>query len=195
MLDEEIVAALRRGDGAAFSELYERYAGRGLRYARALLSNQADAEEAVQEAFCRLLEPLRSGVPASNGRSFSALFFRTLRNLSIDALRRGPHRRHLSLEAVPEPARPAADVSEGELLSTRIRQGLARLPEQQRDALELRVSGGLSYDEIAGALECTRAQVRTWIFRARRQLSRELNQPDERREKATWIDVNNTPNR
>jgi len=42
----------------------------------------------------------------------------------------------------------------------------------------LKVHGMLSYDEIAQTLDCTKAQVRTWIFRARQQLKKELEKQE-----------------
>ena len=182
MTDEELAAA--------FSSLYEQYASRGMRYAQTLLRNESDAEEAVQEAFCRLLEPFRQRRPAPSPRAFGGTFFRTLRNLSIDCLRRRKHRDHVPLSDLPEPpvAKVAAESASGD--GSWMLQAMEKIPRQQMEALGLRVNGALSYDEIASVLGCTRAQVRTWIFRARRQLALEL---DRSRKDSKWTDVNSTP--
>lgn len=177
----------------SFSSLYQQYSGRGLRYAAALLRNESDAEEAVQEAFCRLLGPLGMGrIPlgstsGSNGVNgvgeaqldqdgFAAAYFRILRNHSIDLLRRRRHRDHLPIDAVPEPLAPPGPVDgdRGQRLQRQVAEALADLPARQREALELRIHGRLSYDEIGRILDCTHAQVRSFIYRARRQLSRVL---------------------
>jgi len=176
LTDEKAVSSLRTGDNGAFHVLYERYAPRGLSYANAILHNESDAEEALQEAFCRLLKPIRSGGvdPARGG--FRALFFGTLRNLSIDVLRRRRSSGHLSLEAVPEPgvvsgaeARAGAGGVSIEVADT-VRVAFRALPERHAEALRLRLNGELTYEQIAGVLGCSRGQVRTWIFRARRRL-------------------------
>jgi RNA polymerase sigma-70 factor (ECF subfamily) len=176
LTDEEAVSSLRTGNNGAFRVLYERYAPRGLSYASAILHNESDAEEALQEAFCRLLAPIRRGAvdPARGG--FRAFFFGTLRNLSIDMLRRRRLSGRVSLESVPEPhSRPVAGTAEGPggvplEAAERVRGAFTALPPNHAEALRLRVNGGLSYEQIAGVLGCSRPQVRTWIYRARRRL-------------------------
>ena len=177
MSDEEALSSLMagHGDGAAFRTLYDRYATRGMGYAYSFLRNESDSEEAVQEAFCRLLRPLHRGeVDAARG-GFGAVFFSTLRNLCIDMLRKRRRRTHLSLEAVPElRARPGGHARDGEEMEKKVRAALEALPAHHGDALKLRLNGGLSYDQIAGILGCTHAQVRTWIYRARRSLEEQF---------------------
>jgi RNA polymerase sigma factor (sigma-70 family) len=171
LTDEEAITSLRNGDSSAFRVLYERHAARGLNYANAILHNENDAEEALQEAFCRLLTPIRKGSvdPARGG--FRALFFGTLRNLCIDMLRRRRQAGHLSLDSVAEPAsRAAGAAAASREAAEKIRAAFKFLPANHAEALQLRLNGKLSYDQIAGILGCTRAQVRTWIYRARRRL-------------------------
>ena len=55
---------------------------------------------------------------------------------------------------------------------------LAELPDNWSAALNLKVSAGLGYDEIASVLGATRDQVRIWIYRARKQIHRELGKHD-----------------
>lgn len=169
--DEETIVSLRNGDSSAFRVIYERYAARGLNYANTILHNENDAEEALQEAFCRLLAPIRKGAvdPARGG--FRALFFGILRNLCIDMLRRRRQAGHLSLESVAEPvSRTGGKHAAPREAAEKIRAAFRMLPANHAEALRLRLSGKLSYDQIAGFLGCTRAQVRTWIYRARRRL-------------------------
>ena len=157
---------------------YEQFCERGVRYAYSILRNMADAEEAVQEALCRLLRQHRT--PASLSQH-AAVYFKIVRNLCIDQLR---YRQRFE-PLVTEPADPrgstdgfaAGTGAAGELdaLQDRISVAIASLPESWAAALRLRVDAGLRYDEIAGVLDCTPAQVRTWIFRARRQLEREFD--------------------
>jgi len=53
--DAELLAAVREGNDAAFGELYRRHVGAGRAAARALTRSQADADDAVAEAFARVL--------------------------------------------------------------------------------------------------------------------------------------------
>ncbi|MFG0316438.1 MAG: RNA polymerase sigma factor, partial [Planctomycetota bacterium JB042] len=153
---------------------YRRYAERGFRFAHAMLRNVDDAEETVQEAFCRLAAAKQLEPPA-----FEPRFFRTVRNLAIDRLRQRPHRAHLPLDESALPARAAAPPDDAPL-APRLRRLVADLPAPQRDALLLRVHGGLAYDAIAAALDATTTQVRTWIFRARRKLEDGLRRAEPR---------------
>lgn len=174
MTDEEIIASYCSGDGSAFPLLYERYASRGMRYAYSLLKNENDSEEAVQETFCRLLNPLRRGAVDSKLGGFGAIYFKTLRNLSIDTLRSKSRRNHVPIEAVPEPGTERFEAAEGAPMEERVQALMETLPVNHGDALKLKVHGGLSYEQIAEILGCTRSQVRTWIYRARRSLEERL---------------------
>jgi RNA polymerase sigma-70 factor, ECF subfamily len=166
------------GDNGAFRELYDRYAPRGFVYAESLLHNRSDSEEALQEAFCRILGPIERGTidPARGG--FRALFFATIRNLCIDVLRKRKRPAPISLEAVAERS-CAVGRMEGceearsfEETQARVRAAIAALPPRQSRALSLRLKSRMSYAEIATRLKCTRDQVRTWIYRARRTLEK-----------------------
>jgi len=176
--DEEAVAALSAGDNGAFRTLYDRYAARGRSYAISILRNEADSEEAVQEAFYRLLKPVYSGAVDSKRGGFCNLFFATVRNLCIDRLRKPQPMDCRDIEqkadAAAHPGRMAekeADSArEASRLATRVREALEELPSHQAEALKLRLNGELTYEQIAGILGCTRPQVRTWIYRARRRL-------------------------
>jgi RNA polymerase sigma-70 factor (ECF subfamily) len=151
---------------------YEQFAERGLRYAYSIVRNVSDAEEAVQEAFCRQVQSGNNdlGVPHT-----AAIYFKTIRNLCIDVLRR--RRRHVPFTAESaEVGSPRANAENGMTeLQSRIAAAMSKLPEEWSGALKLRVEASLRYDEIAGVLDCSYAQVRTWIYRARRQLEQELH--------------------
>ncbi len=159
---------------------YEQFCERGVRYAYSILRNMADAEEAVQEAFCRLMRYQHAPISLSEN---GAVYFKIVRNLCMDELR---HRKRFApMVAEPVDARSAIQPCDGGLdaLQTRISTAMASLPECWSAALRLRVDAGLSYDEIASVLDCSPAQVRTWIYRGRRKLEREFADvlsPEER---------------
>ena len=175
--DQEILDGIAQGDLEDFPKLYDRYAPRGLRFAYSMIGNVSDAEEAVQEAFCRLLRPIQRGQADCRTTGFAPLFFKTLRNLSIDVLRMKNRRRVVSMNDIPEPIERLAG-GDFEKLEMHIGSLMDALPAEWADALRLKIDGGLSYDEIARSMDCTRAQVRTWIYRARRKLEEELRQSD-----------------
>ena len=79
---------------------------------------------------------------------------------------------------VAAPPDPVATDSEVVRIERTIREAIDQLPTSWADALRLRIDGELSYDDISKVLKCTKAQVRTWIYRARRQLERDLAHED-----------------
>jgi RNA polymerase sigma-70 factor (ECF subfamily) len=154
----------------AFGDAIDEYSQRGLRYANSVLRSLADAEEVVQEAFCRLLMSRHRADPYDD---VSAIFFTTIRNLCVDVIRRRRRRPTMSIaDVATEPC--AGDTGELAELQRVVRDAIDELPQNWADALRLRVDGDLRYDEISMILRCSKSQVRTWIYRARRQLEQEL---------------------
>jgi RNA polymerase sigma factor (sigma-70 family) len=111
---------------------------------------------------------------AADADTFAAVFFATVRNLCVDVIRHRQRRPTMSLIDVAVEPTSAGETDELAQLQRAIRDAIDDLPKPWADALRLRVDGNLAYDEIATVLKCTKPQVRTWIFRGRRQLEREL---------------------
>jgi RNA polymerase sigma-70 factor (ECF subfamily) len=166
--DAELVRRVAKGDRAAFGIVFDRYAAPALRYARRLIRDPAAGEDAVHAAFVRLLEAARSGAIDPGRGTLRGLLFRTVRNLCIDAIRTRARDVPLADHDPDDGARSAGDAR------LDLEAALALLPESQRSALLLRVDAGLSYAEIGAALGATLAQVRMWIFRARRFLAERM---------------------
>ncbi len=153
------------------------------RYAMSIVKVWSDAEEIVQESYCRLIESTKrnntAGDPANLGSDLNskAILFRTIRNLAIDQLRKNKRRKFEAIETGRIPAKPdSTDPARLTKLETCIDEILEKLPEQWAESLQLKVNGGLSYSEIAKVVGGTHGQVRTWIYRARKQLANELRQ-------------------
>jgi RNA polymerase sigma-70 factor (ECF subfamily) len=151
----------------------------GRRYARRLIDSEADCEEIVQEVFCRLwaadsAEGRNSGAWERDRRQFAAMFFTSVRNLCIDRLRRRGARPEQPIHDLDVPQSAAVHPLELREQRAQVRAAIAELPDCWREALLLKVDGELSYDQIAEVLGCSKPQVRTWIFRARRQLAERL---------------------
>ena len=126
---------------------------------------QNDATDLTQEVFLRVA---RSPVPAATAGGERAWVYRIARNLALnhrrDASRRPPTV-ELSHAARPAPQEQAAAIAEA----------IARLSPLDRDVFLLREVGGLSYDEIAGSCEISRAGVRCRLHRVRQQLREALH--------------------
>ena len=160
------------------------------RYAMSIVHRWSDVEEIVQEAFCRLVESSKTQLEFADGQnnvapgttnhiktesSQKAMLFAIVRNLSIDLLRKNGRRKFevIDTELVPN-SKKQTDSAELERLELSVQDILKQMSDQWSDALQLKVNGGLSYDEIAKVLNATHGQVRTWIFRARKTLASEL---------------------
>ena len=163
--DEQLVALFRAGNDAAFSVIHDRYRQRLFAYSRQMLGgSRQDAEDALQDVFLRAYSSLRS-----NDRpvSLRAWLYRVAHNRCIDHLRR--------------PTPPAADLFDtsrkplhdpmDELVRREdLRQLVAdvrRLPDQQRSALLMREMDGMSYAELAEALDVSLQAVKSLLVRAR----------------------------
>lgn len=142
------------------------------RYAMSIVGCWADAEEVVQESFCKMLQ---SKNQTSTGLIERALLFRIVRNGCIDILRIKNRRQLQTLGAAANlPHRPLSNDAQLSKLESKVESSLEAMPSQWADALKLKLNGNLSYLEIANVLQATRAQVRTWIFRARKQIRLDL---------------------
>jgi RNA polymerase sigma-70 factor (ECF subfamily) len=158
--DGALLAALRRGEGSALTELVERHQGALLRHARALLGEGGPFEDAVQEAFLRLLErppELPEEVRGDPGRERAQLrswLHKVARNCCMDTIRAEARRKGREHEvAAPESVRGhragGAGLAEERDTREAVERGLSRLPHEQREVLVLRLIGERSYKEIA----------------------------------------------
>lgn len=156
------------------ARFFELYAPQVTRYAMSILRRWADAEEVAQEAFYRLMKQ-DSTLADDSGSAMKALLFATVKNLSIDRLRKRGRRQHEPFDE----QRFASDAKDSTNNLLKLESGIdslmQELPVQWSDALRLKLNGELSYAEIAEVMSATSSQVRTWIFRARKKLREELN--------------------
>jgi len=176
--DVRLMLAFRDGDERAFDALFERWAGRVLRFVERIVREPGVAEDLVQETFLRVWRARERYVPEAR---FSTWLFTIAGNAARNELRR-PFRgaAHDSLDLAAEDAKPepAADgPASDELVDARrtglgLEAALAQLPARQREALWLRAVEGLSYAEVALALETSEASVKALIHRARVALAR-----------------------
>lgn len=161
-----------------FRLLCRRHSDEIYRYARGLLGNEADAEDATQEALLRLWQSL-SKVPSSKARAW---LYRTTRNYSLDVLRR--RSREAAPQLLGDEVIEAFDAGDGaepgqrvdsETLREKIDAALQRLSETQRSVFLLYEVNGLRYREIADHLDIPVNSVKVYLLRARKKLQHFLN--------------------
>ncbi len=180
LTDEELLARLARGDAAAGRSFFLRYRQKAYRIAYRLLGNEADALDAVEDAFVKLL------VAAEGFRGESSVktwFYRILVNTSLDARRK--RRGTLSLEQIEETQDSRMDVAvsrdegpherveRGET-AEKIRSAIAELDEKHRTVFVLAAVEELSYKEIADSLGIAIGTVMSRLFYARKYLQKSL---------------------
>jgi len=167
--------AFAQGQEDAFVQLYQRHRDRIVAFARRMLGDQAQAEEAAQDVFLKLYRARAGYEPRSR---FSTFLYRIATNhcLNMQArVERKLVRRDHEVEDEPAPR------SEGQhhaLEQARLRDVLAaaldKLPDRQRAALLLVHYEGLSYREAAESIDVSEAAIKSLIHRARSAMMLEL---------------------
>ena len=181
-VDLALVRRVQRGDKRAFDLLVSKYQLRLAKLVGRLVSDRAEAQDVVQEAFIKAYRAL------PNFRGDSA-FYTWLYRIAVNAAKnhlvarsRRPPTADVDITDgdVEEAGVLMADVATPESYAARdqlqaaLARALAELPEDLRTALTLCEMEGLSYDEIAQVLDCPIGTVRSRIFRARRALDVKL---------------------
>ena len=156
--DDRTLERLRRGDEAAFRELYRLHTPRLFAVALRLLSRRADAEDAVQEGWLRAVR----GLAGFRGESaFATWLTGIVIRCALEALRkRGP-----AYSGSAE-----ATVNHAPHLALDLERAIAALPDGYRTVLMLHDVEGLTHDEIAGLLEIEPGTSKSQLFHARRAL-------------------------
>ncbi|MBJ7520246.1 MAG: sigma-70 family RNA polymerase sigma factor [Solirubrobacteraceae bacterium] len=163
--DEQLVAMFRAGDESAFQAIHDRYRQRLFAYARQMLGgSRQDAEDAMQDVFLRAYGALRAD---SRPVSLRAWLYRVAHNRCIDHLRRPVPAPAEVFEMSRRPLHDPIEESERREDLRRLVHDVRNLPSQQRSALLMREMDGMSYAELADALEVTVPAVKSLLVRAR----------------------------
>jgi RNA polymerase sigma factor (sigma-70 family) len=149
--DEALVTLVARGDEPALAELYDRFGRVAYGLAFKILRDRALAEDAVQEAFLALW---RSAGRFIAERAKASTWILTLvHRRAVDLVRRQQQRRAEPLEAVSQVSGETTEEQAWlRLRQARVREALRKLPDQQREALELAYFGGFTQSELADRL-------------------------------------------
>ena len=132
-------------------------------YARSLLRNRHDAEDAVQQAALRGFERIGS---FDANRPFRGWWFAILRNCCIDILRQTKTMQASDLRHDEPADSPPQQTSDWEHLSV----AMSRLSNAHREILQLRYFAGLTYRELAEALSIPEGTVMSRLHLARKTL-------------------------
>ena len=180
--DLVLVERVQRGEAGAFDYLVVRYRHKVLKLIMRYVRDPVEAEDVAQEAFIKAYRAL----PSFRGDSaFYTWLYRIAINTAKNALvssRRRPVDYDLDLQDPEQYDMQArlkdAETPEGLLLTDEIRDtvnsAIEHLPEDLRTAIVLRELEGMSYEEIAAAMDCPVGTVRSRIFRAREAIDKRL---------------------
>jgi len=182
-LDRQLVERAQRGDKHAFGLLVSKYQRKLSRLLSRFVKDQAEVEDVAQEAFVKAYRAL----PSFRGDSaFYTWLYRiginTAKNYLVAMGRRAPTVTEFDAEEAEEfdGGDQLRDMNTPEsLLMTKqiantVNDAMEQLPEELRAAIQLREIEGMSYEEIAAAMDCPIGTVRSRIFRAREAIAERL---------------------
>jgi RNA polymerase sigma-70 factor (ECF subfamily) len=173
--DEELLLRARAGDVEAFRMIFDRQSPGVRRFLGDVLRDDVAADEGTQETFVRAHQRLPT--IEDPGKLQGWLFgiarlvsFEQLRRRRRDALPAEPPDEVAQIDQAPSPEAVLLSAESNRILDA----ALARLAEERRAALLMRIDHGLGYDEIAAAMGWPLQKVKNEIHRARLQLRASL---------------------
>jgi len=180
--DQALVLRAQKGEPGAFDLLVRKYQHKVIKLIGRYVRDRSEVQDVAQEAFIRAYRAL-GGFRGDS--AFYTWLYRIAVNTAknyLESLSRRPPGSDVEIdgaeqlsigESLRESATPERQLLTDEIAST-IRRVLEALPEDLRTAITLRELEGLSYEEIAEAMDCPIGTVRSRIFRAREAVDREL---------------------
>lgn len=176
--------AFQRGDESAFETLVDRHRERVFRLARRYLRDETAADDLTQETFLRVYRSKHTWRPEAK---FSTWLYRVTANACLNELRArrarkgvestapsGPGGEPMPEGADPKAVDPGASVLRGELAAV-VKAAVDELPEDQKLAVMLSKYEGLSYRELAEAMDRSVPAVKSLLVRARENLRASLS--------------------
>lgn len=188
--DVQLMLRFKNGDEESFRKLFSRYQIRIINFCFRFCNDPVLAEDLAQEVFLRIYRGARRYRPKAR---FSTWIYRIAVNVCLNEARKlkksyltqsidhpvqsdAPDADHRLPEYGDDTHVPADDMMVNRLRDEKITAALAKLPEQQRAAVLLRIYDEFSYREIAHQMSATEAKVKTLIFRARQQMKQTLKE-------------------
>jgi RNA polymerase sigma-70 factor, ECF subfamily len=181
-IDQELVSRVQRGDKAAFDHLVRKYQHKIIQLVNRYVKDPSEAQDVAQETFIKAYR-------AISGFRGESAFYTWLYRIAINTAKNylvSRSRRFYDYEIDAQDAEQIEGASqmrsietpEHQLLSDEIgvaiKSAIEKLPEDMRIAIMLREFDGLSYEDIAAAMDCPVGTVRSRIFRAREAIDKKL---------------------
>jgi RNA polymerase sigma-70 factor (ECF subfamily) len=182
-LDRDLVRRVQLGDKSAFDLLVIKYQHKIVHLVNRYVKDPSEAQDVAQDTFVKAYKAL------GDFRGDSA-FYTWLYRIAINTAKNyllSRSRRHSDYEVDMQDAEQIEnapqlkdiETPEHQLMNDQIIQviksAIEKLPEEMRIAITLREFEGMSYEEIAEAMDCPIGTVRSRIFRAREAIDEKLN--------------------
>lgn len=179
--DQLLVDRARLGDRHAFDLLVLKYQSRLLSLVNRLVSNQSDVLDVLQDTFVKAYRSLHTfrgesafytwlyRIAVNTAKNHLASKLKESKDVSVDDEATG------ELSVLQDFSAPDEEAG-AEELQRAILHAIEQLPDDLKQALTLRELEGMSYDEIALAMNCPIGTVRSRIFRARDHVVQEISQ-------------------
>ena len=173
--DDRLMTDYVGGDEGALRILVERWEQPVFAFLIRMLGSREEAEDLCQDTFVKLIEAARRYQPEGK---FQGWLFRIAGNVARSRLRRRKILRWLPLandyDSAPAPGPAPLDELVGREERLRVQQAIVRLPARQRQALALKQYRGMSYQEIADAMDTSVSSVQMLLHRAMTALRKDL---------------------
>lgn len=181
-IDRDMLARVARSDQAAFAQLYDRLSAPLYSLALRMLGDSAEAQDALQEVFLQIWRR----APRYDAAQSSVFSWATLmtRSRVIDRLRARGRRSRVVVSSTDDGNDPTTDASVYESAADtvdrndeaiRVRTILKKLPDDQRQAIELAFFSDLTHHEIAARLELPlgtiKARIRRGLLKLRERMT------------------------
>lgn len=169
--DDILIERIKKGDVEAFNPLVDRYKLPLYKVMYRMVYNQDDAEDLVEEAFIKAYRAIKR---FEHGRSFFAWLCRIAVNNAINFMKKERRSQTQPLETVEyslsaKKGNPV-EMTKEKMLKEKIAMAIARLPEEFRTILVLRVEQEFSYEQISAILDIPKGTVMSRLARARQKL-------------------------
>ena len=180
--DKQLVERVQQGDKKSFDLLVLKYQNRIIKLVSRYVRDQSDAQDIAQDAFVKAYRAL------PNFRGDSAFYtwlyriaINTAKNYVVSLSRRPLEARvenadgeQLDLDELQKDIGTPENVLLADEIKQTMLEAMSKLPEDLRVAITLREVDGLTYEEIAEAMDCPIGTVRSRIFRAREAVDTKL---------------------
>jgi RNA polymerase sigma-70 factor (ECF subfamily) len=166
---------------AEFSDLYRRHLRDVYSYSYYRVGNHHDAEDLTEQTFLQAYRHFERAQRESNGRPLRPWLIRIAHNLAANFYRDRSRKPQTSIEdaGVIKAPHDTETLVEGRAELTAILQGVAKLPDDRREALIMRFALGMDNREIARAMGRSDGATKVLIHRAIRQLEEIVKTSEE----------------